>query len=97
MHPGLEHIKWSEMTDDTITKKIGELHIRLNAATLGGNHMIISQLHLLLETYYMEQEKRITEKYEELIRNSDVRYTQQSIDIDWDYGKNLEEAGKNKK
>lgn len=90
MHPGLEHIKWSELTDDDITKKIGELHRRLNIATLGGNHMIINQMHLLLDTYYNEQELRITKQYDEMIKNSDKRYTQQSIDIDWDYGKDLE-------
>lgn len=90
MHPGLETFVWSELTNDELVMKIGDLQRRLQIAAMRGNHIIMNQLNLLLETFYQEQERRNRQQYEELVKASDKNYGATSIDIDWDYGKEKE-------
>lgn len=87
MHPGLDNVKWSELTDEDITNRVTELQKRVGMARHHGGHVALNQLILLLETYTLVQQDRLRILQEEMMKENIPNYGKKSIDIDWDYGK----------
>jgi hypothetical protein len=83
IHPGLENLKSSELSEEDIYLKISELNKRMGIAyQQNRDFRVLSQLRALLEHYEMMiQEIRFKQEQDEIASNPDLNWT--SIDIDW--------------
>lgn len=80
--PGLEGEKPSEMTEEQVLKKLGELQKRMAIAQQMGNSDVIRQLRNLLDYYYSIQDEKRQQELQEMI-DKDPKLGRTSIDIDW--------------
>jgi hypothetical protein len=68
MHP--LGINLTELTDDELHKKYGELQKRYNQAFRFGPHSIIPQIQMLMQDYQFEIQQRNQRQIEELNKNT---------------------------
>ena len=55
-----------DMSDSDLTKKINELNKRLVWAHTSGMGHVVNQIHMMLDDYKAEQQRREFERYEKL-------------------------------
>jgi len=55
-----------ELSDSDLTKKINELNKRLVWAHTSGHGNVVNQIHMMLDDYKAEQQRRERERYEKL-------------------------------
>jgi len=55
-----------DMSDSDLTKKINELNKRLVWAHTSGHGYVVNQIHMMLDDYKAEQQRREHERYEKL-------------------------------
>lgn len=95
MHPGLEHEKASELTEEQIMQKIVEINKRIGAAHQTGRTEVIHQLQLLLEHYEGLRQDKLQQELQQMI-DEDPKLGRKVIDIDWpDPAEENEEPKKN--
>ena len=54
------------LSDSELSKKIGELNKRLVWAHTSGHGNVVNQIHMMLDDYKAEQQRREIERYEKL-------------------------------
>lgn len=82
MHPGLEHEKTSEMTEEELVKKTTEINKRIGMAQLSGRTEVVFQLQLLLEHYQTALNEKLMMELQSII-DDDPKLGRKVIDIDW--------------
>ena len=82
MHPGLEHEKASELTEEQIVKKITEIQKRIGMAQTTGRTEAVFQLQLLLDHYQDIMKEKLMMELQDLI-DADPKLGRKVIDIDW--------------
>lgn len=78
MHPLAPDL--TQLTDDDLHKKRGELQTRLLASYRIGNYQLIQQLQLLLEDYMLEIQRRDQKILQDLM-NSQAKKPTDTLDI----------------
>ncbi len=82
IHPGLEHEKASELTEEACHKKISEINIRIGIAHQLGRTDALPQLRSLIEHYQAILKDKMDAELQEMIDN-DPKLGRTVIDIDW--------------
>ena len=82
IHPGLEHEKASELTEEDCYKKISEINIRIGIVNSLNRTDCLPQLRLLLEHYQTILVDKMDARLQEIIDN-DPKLGRTVIDIDW--------------
>lgn len=82
IHPGLEHEKASELTEEQCHKKISEINIRIGIAHQLGRTDALPQLRSLVEHYQAILKDKMDAELQEMIDN-DPKLGRTVIDIDW--------------
>lgn len=59
------------LSDSDLLKKINELNKRLVWAHTSGNGHVVNQIHMMLDDYKAEQQRRDTERYEKINKGKD--------------------------
>lgn len=95
MHPGLEHEKASELTEEQVVKKLVEIQKRMGMAHTTGRTEVIFQLQILLDHYQdILREKQMMEL--QALIDADPKLGRKVIDIDWPDPAEEEDKDKNK-
>ena len=68
-HPLTPNI--TELTDSELIKKINELNKRLVWAHTSGHGSVVNQIHMMLDDYKAEQQRREHERYEKVNKGKD--------------------------
>ena len=82
MHPGLEHEKTSEMTEEELVKKTTEINKRMGMAYQSGRTEVVRQLQLLLEHYQDALNEKMMMQLQSIL-DADPKFGRKVIDIDW--------------
>lgn len=82
IHPGLEHEKASELTEEQCHKKISELNIRMGIAHRLGRTDALPQMRLLVEHYQSILKDKIDAEMQKMM-DDDPKLGRTVIDIDW--------------
>ena len=60
-----------DMSDSDLSKKINELNKRLVWAHTSGHGHVVNQIHMMLDDYKAEQQRREHERYEKINKGKD--------------------------
>ena len=60
-----------DMSDSDLSKKINELNKRLIWAHTSGHGHVVNQIHMMLDDYKAEQQRREHERYEKINKGKD--------------------------
>lgn len=69
MHPLTHNL--TELSDKELSDKIFDIQKRLNVAYRLGKGDLVGQLHMILEDYSFEHQKRLEKQMEELLKKND--------------------------
>ena len=60
-----------DMSDSDLSKKINDLNKRLIWAHTSGHGHVVNQIHMMLDDYKAEQQRREHERYEKINKGKD--------------------------